>query len=59
MGNAVLSVPPWAGIFVALAIGGLVRLLRLPIPAPPTLYGALMVVGLTGGYLLVDWLLSR
>ena len=52
-------IPPWAGIFVALALGALVRLLKLPIPAPPTLYGALMVLGLTGGYLLMNWFLSR
>jgi XapX domain-containing protein len=51
--------PPWVGIIVALVVGGLLRLLRLPIPSPPTLYGALMVVGLTAGYLLVGWLLSR
>lgn len=54
-----LAVPPWAGIVVAIAIGALVRLLRLPIPAPPTIWGALMVLGLTGGYLLTGWLLSR
>jgi XapX domain-containing protein len=47
------------GILVALAIGGVVRLLRLPIPAPPTIYGALMVLGLTLGYLAVDWMLNR
>ena len=52
-------IPAWAGIFVALALGAIVRLLRLPIPAPPTLYGALMVLGLTGGYLLMNWFLSR
>lgn len=51
--------PEWLGILVALAIGGVVRLLRLPIPAPPTLYGALMVLGLTAGYLAVDYLLRR
>jgi XapX domain-containing protein len=47
------------GIVVALVIGGVVRLLRLPIPAPPTLYGALMVLGLTAGYLVVDYLMRR
>lgn len=57
--DTAVIVPPWAGIFVALLIGALVRLLRLPIPAPPTLYGALMVLGLTGGYLLMSWFLSR
>lgn len=51
--------PPWVGIIVALVVGGLLRLLRLPIPSPPTLYGALMVVGLTAGYLFVGWLLNR
>jgi len=47
------------GIAVALVLGGVVRLLRLPLPAPSTLWAALMVVGLTGGYLLVGWLLAR
>lgn len=54
-----IAVPGWVGIVVALVIGALVRLLRLPIPAPPTLYGALMVLGLTVGYLLTNWLLTR
>lgn len=54
-----IVVPPWVGIIVALLIGALVRWLRLPVPAPPTLYGALMVLGLTGGYLLMNWLLTR
>lgn len=59
MEEAATVVPGWVGIIVALGIGALVRLLRLPIPAPPTLYGALMVLGLTGGYLLMNWFLSR
>lgn len=50
---------PIIGILVALAIGALVRLLRLPIPAPPTLTGALMVLGMTVGYLAVDYLTRR
>ncbi|HUG40042.1 MAG TPA: DUF1427 family protein [Longimicrobiales bacterium] len=54
-----IVVPQWVGIIVALGIGMLVRLLRLPVPAPPTIYGALMVLGLTGGYLLMSWLLTR
>ena len=54
-----LAVPQWAGILVALAIGALVRLMKLPVPAPPTIYGALMVLGLTGGYLLMSWFLTR
>lgn len=59
MGNEAVVVPGWVGVIVALGIGGLVRLLRLPIPAPPTLYGALMVLGLTAGYLIANWLLTR
>lgn len=53
------TVPPWVGLFVALAIGGVVRLLKLPIPSPPTIWGALMVLALTVGYLLTNWLLTR
>jgi XapX domain-containing protein len=59
MGTEALAVPPWAGVIVALVIGALVRLMRLPVPAPPTLYGALMVLGLTSGYLLMNWFLTR
>lgn len=51
--------PEWVGVIVALALGALIRLLRLPIPAPPTLYGALMVLGITVGYLLMHWLLTH
>ena len=59
MEHEALAVPPWVGIIVALVIGALVRLLKLPVPAPPTIYGALMVLGLTGGYLLMNWFLTR
>ena len=59
MGTESLAVPPWVGIIVALAIGALVRLMRLPVPAPPTIYGALMVLGLTAGYLGMGWFLTR
>lgn len=54
-----LIVPPWVGILVALVIGALVRVMKLPVPAPPTIYGALMVLGLTVGYLAMNWLLTR
>lgn len=47
------------GVLVAFAIGGTVRLLRLPMPAPPTVAGALMVLGMTVGYLVVGYLLRR
>lgn len=51
--------PPWVGLIVAIVFGGLVRLLRLPVPAPPTVWGALMVLGLTVGYLIAHWFLTR
>ncbi len=54
-----IGYPAWLGIIIALLIGGLVRLLRLPIPAPPTVVGALMVLAMTVGYLLVNWLLRH
>jgi len=47
------------GVLVALVIGAIVRLLRLPVPAPPTVYGALMVLGLTLGYLAMDYWMKR
>jgi XapX domain-containing protein len=57
--NEVVAVPGWVGILVALLLGALVRLLKLPVPAPPTVYGALMVLGLTLGYLFMNWFLTR
>ena len=51
--------PSWLGIVVALLIGGLVRMLRLPIPSPPTILGALMVLAMTVGYLLTGWLMRH
>ncbi len=59
MTNESLIVPPWVGILVALAIGALVRVMKLPVPAPPTVWGALMVLGLTIGYLAMNWFLTR
>lgn len=47
------------GIAVALVIGAIVRLLRLPVPSPPTVAGALMVLALTVGYLAADHFLRK
>lgn len=59
MRNGAVAYPGWVGVLVALAVGALVRLLKLPIPAPPTLYGALMVLSITVGYLAMDRFLAR
>lgn len=42
------------GLSLALLIGVLCRLTGLPLPAPPVLMGALLVLSMTIGYLLVD-----
>jgi len=47
------------GVIVALFFGALFRFVKLPIPAPPTLGGSLAVLGVTCGYLLVDYLMKR
>jgi XapX domain-containing protein len=42
---------------LALAIGAACRWFDIPVPAPPRLVGALLVVAATVGYLLADhWL---
>ncbi|WP_339775625.1 DUF1427 family protein [uncultured Thalassospira sp.] len=42
------------GILVALSIGVVCRLASLPLPAPPVIIGALLVVAMTTGYILID-----
>jgi len=43
------------GIVLALAIGVGCRVLDIPLPAPPRLSGALLVLAMTAGFLLGDW----
>lgn len=45
------------GILLGLAIGGLCRWFDVPVPAPPKLVGALLVVAMTVGFLGTDYLL--
>ncbi len=45
------------GIVLALVIGVGCRLLDIPLPAPPRLTGALLVLAMTGGFVFADWLL--
>ncbi|HEY0334941.1 MAG TPA: XapX domain-containing protein [Stenotrophomonas sp.] len=45
------------GLLIALLIGIGCRLLDIPLPAPPRISGALLVVAMTAGVLLADvWL---
>ena len=39
---------------LALAIGGGCRYYGVPVPAPPTLLGVILIGCITGGYMLVD-----
>jgi len=43
---------------LALLIGGACRYFEIPVPAPPTLVGVLLIAGITAGYILVDWMLK-
>lgn len=43
-----------AGFVLALGIGVICRLAGLPLPAPPVFIGAMLVVAMTTGYLLVE-----
>lgn len=46
------------GIALGLAIGFACRWFDLPMPAPPKLTGALLVVFMTAGFLVTDTLLA-
>lgn len=46
------------GVGLGFAIGTGCRVLDLPLPAPPRLVGALLVVSMTGGFLITDYLLT-
>jgi XapX domain-containing protein len=47
------------GVALAFAIGFACRAFDIPSPAPPIIVGALLVVAMTTGYLLVDRVLTR
>ena len=42
------------GLLLGLAIGVVCRLAEIPLPAPPALVGALLVLAMTVGYILMD-----
>jgi XapX domain-containing protein len=48
------------GLILATSIGILCRLAGIPVPAPPAVVGALLVLSMTLGYLSADrWLARR
>lgn len=47
------------GVSLALAIGAFCRVAGLPLPAPPVLIGALLVVAMTLGYQTGERLFAR
>lgn len=44
------------GIVVGLSVGGFCRYFDLPLPAPPKIVGALLVVAMTAGFLVGGWI---
>lgn len=42
------------GLLIGFAVGAVCRWFELPVPAPPSLYGALLVVSVTLGFVLMD-----
>ncbi|MGP1395521.1 MAG: DUF1427 family protein [Inquilinaceae bacterium] len=47
------------GLLLALAIGVACRLAAIPLPAPPVLIGALLVLAMTLGYVVTDRLAAH
>jgi XapX domain-containing protein len=45
-------------VLLALAIGATCRKAEIPLPAPPKLVGALLVLAMTFGFTVTDWLLQ-
>ena len=47
------------GVLIALVIGAACRFFELPVPAPPKLEGAILVLALTCGYLAADVAMNK
>ena len=54
-----VAVKSMSGLVLAFAIGFACRAFGIPSPAPPVILGALLVVAMTIGYLLVDRIMRR
>jgi XapX domain-containing protein len=46
------------GMLVAFGIGVACRYFGVPVPAPPALFGVVLIACITGGYVLADRLLK-
>ena len=49
-----MNAKTWLGFGLAFFIGVVCRVANIPLPAPPVLIGALLVVAMTTGYVLTD-----
>lgn len=47
------------GVLIAFAVGAACRYWQLPAPAPPTLFGAMLVAAMSFGYSGTDWMLAK
>ncbi|MBA2605522.1 MAG: DUF1427 family protein [Acidobacteria bacterium] len=47
------------GVFIAFVIGAACRYFNLPVPAPPTIYGVLLIFAITLGYIVADNFLPK
>jgi XapX domain-containing protein len=47
------------GLFLAFAIGAVCRWFDIPVPAPPRIVGALLVVAMTVGFTFTGWVIGR
>ncbi|HSR67504.1 MAG TPA: DUF1427 family protein [Acidobacteriota bacterium] len=45
-------------VLIGVGVGAACRWFKLPVPAPPTLIGAMLVTSITVGYLITDHLMS-
>jgi XapX domain-containing protein len=47
------------GLLIGFVLGALCRWLDIPVPSPPKLLGALLVVAITLGYMAMDGMIAR
>jgi XapX domain-containing protein len=47
------------GLFIGFLLGAMCRWLDIPVPSPPKLLGALLVVATTVGYMAADRVLAK